>query len=257
MRATASLRPHRHRQSRANNESTLVSPSTPATPARNFHLAGERRLARGWKARATDNLASMRLALEIEEEKRNATRDEQEILSRFTGLRRQRIRQRSLPPRRRNVFRWAGRTSATNWSNSFRATNSQALPRSTQYAHYTPEFVIRAIWRAVQHMGFSGGPILEPGCGSGLFFALMPDALAGKTSLTGIEADASTARIAALLYPNAWIRHEDFTKTRLAQTYALAIGNPPFSDRTVRADDPAGRPLLSSMIILSPARSSG
>ena len=56
----------------------------------------------------------------------------------------------------------------------------------------------------------------------------MPEALAGKTSLTGIEADASTARIAALLYPNAWIRHEDFTKARLAQTYALAIGNPPY-----------------------------
>ena len=94
-------------------------------------------------------------------------------------------------------------------------------------------------------MGFSGGPILEPGCGSGLFFALMPEALIGKTSLTGIEADASTARIAALLYPNAWIRHEDFTKARLAQTYALAIGNPPFSDRTVRAEDPAGRLALS------------
>ena len=52
----------------------------------------------------------------------------------------------------------AGRTSATNWSNLFRATISQASARSTQYAHYTPEFVIRAIWRAVQHMGFSGGP---------------------------------------------------------------------------------------------------
>ena len=70
----------------ADDYSTLVSPSTPAIPASNFHLAGERRLARGWKARAADNLASMRLALEIEEEKRNATADEQEILSRFTGF---------------------------------------------------------------------------------------------------------------------------------------------------------------------------
>jgi len=60
-------------QESIDDESTLVSPSTPAIPARNFHLAGDRRLARGWKARAADNLASMRLALQIEEEKRNAT----------------------------------------------------------------------------------------------------------------------------------------------------------------------------------------
>ena len=226
------------------DESALVSPSPPAIPARNFHLTGDRRLARGWKARAADNLASMRLALQIEEEKRNATPDEQEILSRFTGF--------GASELANALFRRAGETFAAGWED-IGDQLEQLLPRdalaslarSTQYAHYTPEFVIRAIWRAVQHMGFSGGPILEPGCGSGLFFALMPEALAGKTSLTGIEADASTARIAALLYPNAWIRHEDFTKARLPQTYALAIGNPPFSDRTVRADDPAGRLALS------------
>ena len=56
------------------DEPALVSPSPPTIPARNFHLTGDRRLARGWKARAADNLASMRLALQIEEEKRNATR---------------------------------------------------------------------------------------------------------------------------------------------------------------------------------------
>ena len=228
----------------ADDESALVSPSPPPIPARNFHLTGDRRLARGWKARAADNLASMRLALQIEEEKRYATPDEQEILCRFTGF--------GASELANAIFRRAGETFAAGWED-IGDQLEQLLPRdalgslarSTQYAHYTPEFVIRAIWRAVQHMGFSGGPILEPGCGSGLFFALMPEALAGKTSLTGIEADASTARIAALLYPNAWIRHEDFTKARLAQTYALAIGNPPFSNRTVRADDPAGRHALS------------
>src|SRR5208283_3793182 len=198
----------------------------------------------GWKARAADNLASMRLALQIEEEKRNATQEEQEILCRFTGF--------GASELANALFRRAGETFAAGWED-IGDQLEQLLPRdalaslarSTQYAHYTPEFVIKAIWSAVQHMGFSGGPILEPGCGSGLFFAFMPEVLAGKTSLTGIEADASTARIASLLYPNAWIRHEDFTKARLPQTYTLAIGNPPFSDRTVRADDPAGRLALS------------
>jgi len=120
-----------------------------------------------------------------------------------------------------------------------------SLARSTQYAHYTPEFIIRAMWRAILRLGFSGGSVLEPGCGSGLFFALMPESLAGTTSLTGIEADVSTARIARLLYPGAFIRHEDFTKARLPETYDLVISNPPFSDRTVRADNPAGRLSLS------------
>ena len=94
-------------------------------------------------------------------------------------------------------------------------------------------------------MGFDGGRVLEPGCGTGLFFALCPEALAGKLALTGVEMDPTTARIAKLLYPNARIRHEDFTKARLPELYDLAIGNPPFSDRTVRADDPAGELRLS------------
>ena len=101
--------------------------------------------------------------------------------------------------------------------------------------------MIRAIWRTLRKMGFDGGRVLEPGCGTGLFFALSPEALAGKLALTGVEMDPTTARIAKLLYPNARIRHEDFTKARLPELYDLAIGNPPFSDRTVLADDPVGR----------------
>jgi predicted RNA methylase len=105
--------------------------------------------------------------------------------------------------------------------------------------------MIRAIWRTLRRMGFDGGRVLEPGCGTGLFFALCPEALAGKLALTGVEIDAVTARIAKLLYPKARIRHEDFSKTKLPELFDLAIGNPPFSDRTVRADDPAGELRLS------------
>src|SRR5208282_796512 len=113
-----------------------------------------------------------------------------------------------------------------------------SLARVTQYAHFTPEFIVRFIWRALSRMGFFGGRVLEPGCGTGLFFALMPEALEDKTTLTGVEMDPVTARIAKLLYPNARIRAEDFTKARIPDSYDLVIGNPPFSSRTVRADDP-------------------
>ena len=94
--------------------------------------------------------------------------------------------------------------------------------------------MIRAIWRALRGIGFDVGRVLEPSCGSGLFFALAPEALAGKLALTGVEVDDLTARIAKLLYPNARTGHEDFTKARLPEVFDLAIGNPPFSDRTVR-----------------------
>ena len=65
-------------------------------------------------------------------------------------------------------------------------------------------------------MGFDGGRVLEPGCGTGLFFALCPEALVGKLALTGVEMDPTTARIAKLLYPNARIRDEDFTQDETA-----------------------------------------
>ena len=120
-----------------------------------------------------------------------------------------------------------------------------ALARSTQYAHYTPEFMVRAVWSALGRFGFKAGSILEPGCGTGLFVALMPESVAAKSAVTGIELDPTTARISKLLYPEAWIRNEDFTKARIPETFDLAVGNPPFSDRTVRADDPAGKLHLS------------
>ncbi len=113
--------------------------------------------------------------------------------------------------------------------------------RATQYAHYTPEYIVRAMWTALTGMGFAGGHVLEPGCGTGLFLALMPEKAAAKASITAIEMDPITARIAAKLFPEAWVRAEDFTKARIAERFELAIGNPPFQrpDRARRRSRPA------------------
>jgi predicted RNA methylase len=78
--------------------------------------------------------------------------------------------------------------------------------------------------------------VLEPGIGTGLFPALMPEALRDVSQVTGIEIDPVTARIARLLQPNARILNQDFARVDLAEHFDLAIGNPPFSDRTVRSD---------------------
>src|SRR5271169_3186483 len=216
----------------------------PTVPAHDYSLAGDRRLAQGWKARARDNLAAIRLMTAIEAEGRHARPDEQEQLAKFTAF--------GATDLADKLFRRAGEAFAPAWEDLgleleelVSREDLTNLKRATQYAHFTPEFMIRAIWRALRGIGFDGGRVLEPGCGTGLFFALAPEALAGKLALTGIEMDAVTARIAKLLFPNARIRHEDFTKARLPDVFDLAIGNPPFSDRTVRADDPAGKLRLS------------
>ncbi|GBQ51964.1 DNA methylase [Komagataeibacter europaeus LMG 18890] len=94
-------------------------------------------------------------------------------------------------------------------------------------------------------MGFRGGSVLEPGCGTGLFIAARPERLEGRIAFTWIENDPITARIARRLYPNQWIRSEDFTTVKLANGYDLAIGNPPFSNRTVRGPEGLGRLGLS------------
>jgi len=219
-------------------------PTKPSLPAQDYRLVGDRRLAESWKGRAEDNVAAIRVMTAIEAEGRHARSDEQERLAKFTAF--------GAVDLAETLFRRAGDAFAPAWEDLgveleglVSRDDLANLKRATQYAHYTPEFMVRAIWRTLRRMGFDGGRVLEPGCGAGLFFALSPEALVGKLALTGVEMDPTTARIAKLLYPNALIRHEDFTKARLPELYDLAIGNPPFSDRTVRAEDPAGELRLS------------
>ena len=221
------------------------APAPVVVPARNFRLTGARRLAPDWKTRAADNIAAIRLMLEIEEEARNATPEEQERLALFTSFGAGELANNLFRRSAEDAFPKGWETLGEDLEQLVSPGELASLARVTQYAHFTPEFMVRAIWRALRRMGFSGGRVLEPGCGTGLFFALMPEALETKTTLTGVEMDPITARIAKLLYPNARIRAEDFTKARIAETYDLVVGNPPFSSRTVRADDPAGRLSLS------------
>ncbi|WP_215416118.1 hypothetical protein, partial [Escherichia coli] len=77
--------------------------------------------------------------------------------------------------------------------------------------------------------------VLEPGIGTGLFPALMPQTYRATAFVTGVELDPITAKIAGLLQPRARIINDDFARTDLAPIFDLAIGNPPFSDRTVRS----------------------
>lgn len=197
-----------------------------------FRLVGERSLARGWKARAEDNIQAIELALKLAREGRKATRAEQEILINYTGFGASELAN-NLFPVGSDGFRKEWLQTGQKLKALISEEQHQALARSTQYAHYTPEVIIHGLWQKLLHMGFQGGRVLEPGCGSGLFIACMPERLALKTAFTAIEKDPITALIAKKLYPNSQVIENDFLKTTLKGSFDLAIGNPPFSDRKI------------------------
>ena len=216
----------------------------PHPSATDVSLAAGRMLALSWRGRANDNLEAIRLLNLLDREARPATSDEQQQIAKFTGFGASDLANNAFADRA-GVFRagWADLGEALIAETS--DVELQSLRRATQYAHYTPEYIVRAMWAAAQRLGFSGGQILEPGCGSGLFMGLRPDGLSDDTLFVGIENDPVTARVAQALYPNQIIRCIDFDKARLPRDFDLAIGNPPFSNLSIRDRTPLGRLGLS------------
>ncbi|KAJ34130.1 DNA methylase, partial [Agrobacterium tumefaciens] len=221
--------------------STPALPVT-ATPKRraglraNFYLKGDRGLPLSWKDRARANVAAILIANNISRQDRPATPKEQAQLIRFTGFGAGELANRMFRRPGEVEFREGWDDLGSSLETAVSQADYASLARCTQYAHFTPEFIIRAIWAGIQKLGWRGGRVLEPGIGTGLFPALMPEAYRNSSYVTGVELDPVTARIVKLLQPMARIIEGDFARTDLAPIYDLAIGNPPFSDRTVRSD---------------------
>ena len=187
--------------------------------AQNFHITDEHLGEGGAKTKFGYNIAAIRTLKQIEAEDRQAHPDEQEILSRYVG--------------------WGGIPQAfdgnnAQWSEEYRQLKSlltedeyDAARSSTLNAHYTSPLVIRAMYDAVERMGFRTGTILEPSCGVGNFFGMLPESMAGSR-LYGVELDSITGRIARQLYPDAQITISGFEKTQRRDFFDLAVGNVPF-----------------------------
>ncbi len=204
----------------------------------NFYFTDDedRGLATSWKERARLNVAAILTAGEIERHAIGATREQQQRLIRFTGFGASELANGMFRRPGETDFREGWEDLASRLETAVSESDYSSLSRCTQYAHFTPEFIIRAIWAGLQRLGWRGGRVLEPGIGTGLFPALMPEAYRASSYVTGVELDPVTARIVKLLQPRARIIEGDFARTDLAAIYDLAIGNPPFSDRTVRSD---------------------
>ena len=195
-----------------------------AAPAGNFRITDDHLGEGGAKQKYARNIEAIRTLFKLEEEHRGATAEEQQVLSQYVG--------------------WGGLADAfdpnkENWSTEYTQLKGllteeeyAAARASTLNAHYTSPIVIRAIYDAVERMGFQSGNILEPSMGVGNFFGMLPDSMA-DSRLYGVELDSITGRIAQKLYPQADITVAGFETTDRRDFYDLAIGNVPFGQYKV------------------------
>ena len=192
--------------------------------AENFHITDDHLGEGGPKAKYQANVAAIKLLKYLEETTGQATPEQQEVLSRYVG--------------------WGGVAEAFDpdkpaWAAEYAELKELLTPEeytaaraSTLNAHYTSPTVIRAIYDAVEQMGFRTGNILEPSCGVGNFFGMLPESMAGSR-LYGVELDSISGRIARQLYPKADITVAGFETTDRRDFYDLAVGNVPFGNYKV------------------------
>ncbi|MBR0282244.1 MAG: DEAD/DEAH box helicase family protein, partial [Oscillibacter sp.] len=187
---------------------------------------GGLQLHNGAKSRAKANLDAIRILRTLESEGRPATAEEQDALSKFVG--------------------WGGLSDIFDKNKSEWETlrgqlktllsdeEYAAAERSTMNAHYTSAEVIKGVYAALEHIGFTGGRVLEPSAGIGHFNGAMPANLRGKSRFTMVELDPITGGIAKALYPNADVRVTGFENALLPDNYYdAAISNVPFGDLRV------------------------
>lgn len=200
-----------------------VSPApAPSEPRHNYRITEDTLGVGGAKEKFRNNMAAINLLHELELENRLATPEEQETLSKYVG--------------------WGGLSMAfdehnTAWADEFKELYASLSPEeyraameSTLTAFYTPPVVIKGMYEALERLGFSEGSILEPSCGTGNFFGLLPDTMAGS-KLHGVEIDPLTGKIAKQLYQKANISVQGFEETKLPDDhFDVVIGNVPFGD---------------------------
>ena len=197
----------------------------PQQPApENFRITDDSLGTGGSKEKFWRNTKAIAALKQIERENRRATPEEQHILSQYVGW-------GGLP----DAFdpdkpSWAAEYSELK--NLLTESEYASARSSTLNAHYTSPTVIKAIYDAVGTMGFQTGNILEPACGVGNFFGLLPESMAGSR-LYGVELDSISGRIAKQLYPKADITISGFETTDRRDFFDLAIGNVPFGNYQV------------------------
>ena len=201
-------------------------PEIPMSERHNYIITDDNLGAGGAKTKYKNNIEAICTLQTVEGENRFATPEEQEVLARYVG--------------------WGGLQQAfdsenTSWTNEYTELKALLTPEeyasaraTTLNAHYTSPAVIKAIYKAIENMGFRTGNVLEPSCGIGNFFGLLPQSMS-DSKLFGVELDGLTGRIARQLYQKNSIAVQGFESTELPDSFFdLAIGNVPFGAYSVQ-----------------------
>ena len=221
-KASAPVVPAWEQPKKSKVQSFDLHPEIPMADRHNFNLASHEIEEVGKKERFRRNMEAIRTLKECEQGNRFAIPDEQKILSRYVG--------------------WGGIPEAFDennsaWADEFRELYSALSPdeysaarESTLTAFYTPPTVIKAVYEAMEQLGFREGNILEPSCGIGHFIGMLPDSMS-ESKIYGVELDTVSAGIAQQLYQKSSIAAQGFEEANLPDSFFDAVvGNVPFGD---------------------------
>lgn len=197
----------------------------------NFTITDDALGEGGAKAKFRANVDAIKTLKTLEREKRPATAEEKETLSKYVG--------------------WGALAKAFDkddpkWAAEYKELSELLTPqeyaqaRSTvNDAFYTSPTVIDGIYEALGNFGFDGGNVLEPAMGIGNFFGRMPEAMQAHSQLYGVEIDLLSGRIAQALYPDADIAIHGFEQNRFQNgCFDVAVGNVPFGELGFREENP-------------------
>ena len=226
----------------AESKSESVAAAKVATDsATDYRITADTRLGEGGqKTKFKNNIEAIRLLNSLSDHNWQSLASDQDVLARYVG--------------------WGGLAQAfdennASWTKEYQELKNLLTPdewaeakESTQYAHYTANKVITGMYDALNHLGFSGGRIIEAGAGVGNFIGLMPEHMRGNSRFTAVERERIAGGIAKALYPNQNVQLQDFRSFNAPDGhFDAAIGNPPFSSTTLT--DMSGRKHLSGLSI--------
>lgn len=189
----------------------------------NFTITDDTLGEGGAKTKFRANVDAIRTLKTLEAEKRPATAEEKETLSKYVGW---------------GALAKAFDKNDEKWAAEYKELSELLTPqeyaqaRSTvNDAFYTSPTVIDGIYEALANFGFEGGNVLEPAMGIGNFFGRMPEDMQAHSQLYGVEIDSLSGRIAQALYPDADIAIQGFEKNRFQNgSFDVAVGNVPFGE---------------------------
>lgn len=200
-------------------------PAQPKQEPMNFRITDDDLGAGGPKTKYKANVEAIRLLKTLDAEQRQATAEEQEILSRYVG--------------------WGGIPQVfdennADWSKEYAELESlltadeyKEARASTLNAFYTSPAVIKAMYETLGNMGLSKGNVLEPSCGVGNFMGLVPDSME-KIRMYGVELDSISGRIAQKLYQKNKIAVQGFETMQFPDSFFdCVVGNVPFGNYKV------------------------